>query len=150
MPAGVYDVPVIRGPDHDVLDDDNSLHHPRSGPGVVLEPNDSVLREWAECWVSDGPEGMWSPRRSCVVAWDDDPSRPLWYKAGDSGMFDISWRPCEDPVPSLARFSAYKRVCEKFDVFVRAAYRHHGREHEVDAALAMDRAEGHWLGLAIQ
>ena len=138
LPAGVYDVPVYRGPDFDDIDADVP-DHPGSGPGVVVQPEDSVLKEWAECWVSSGPEGTWSPRRSCVVVWEADPSHRLWYKAGDSGMFDICWKPSDASGPLTTRLSdSYHDVCKRFDTFVRAAYEVDGRQQEGDAAIAMD------------
>ena len=150
LPAGVYDVPVYRGPDFDDIDDDKP-DHPGSGPGVVEQPKDTVLQEWAKCWVSDGPEFTWSPRRSCVVVWEADPSHRLWYSAGDSGMFEIGWKPSDAFGPLMTRLSdSYHMVCKRFDAFVRAAYADAGRRHAGDAAIAMDTSHGHWLEGAIQ
>ena len=149
MPAGVYEEPVRRGPDFDDVDDDIP-NHAGSGLGRVLQPCESVLKLWAHDCVEHGPRTTWSPRRSCVVVWDTDRSQPLFYKAGDDSKFDICWNPSATSVPLMERVDLCYRICQKFDRFVRAAYREHGREHEVEEVIAKDREHEHWFDLAIQ
>ncbi len=140
LPAGVYDVRAFRGPDWDTCDYEGTGDN---GTGVVKEPDDADLQQWAHFWVTDGPEGTWSPRRSCIVVWDADPSQKWFYKAGDGDLFDISWTWLEcshharNPYPSTFRYS---RVCETFDRFVRAAYRDQGKADQAAAAILCDEA----------
>ena len=92
--AGKFGCRVVRGPNWQYGDEEATR-----GQGVVLEPDNGILEEWASGGISGacGGEyntawgmhtGGWWLDRSCVVQWLGS-GAIYYYRSGDNDKFDL-------------------------------------------------------------
>lgn len=124
LPAGVWDVKVQPGPDWE-----DAMHTFIAPTGTVQHPA-TVVSDWCRgtagdidvgepCDVCDRHLlGGWYIGRSVAVKWEGD-DRVFYYRAGDSGFYDLAWT-----VPEGYEFdvASYLRTEDAYNEYMTTHY----------------------------